>query len=71
MPPISTHHSTADSRTYANYWAPYHHTNFNMQKYASGTIYRRPFPNILGICTSLPDGITKTGTALMLATKSG
>ena len=24
-----------------------------MQKYPSGTIYRRPFPNTLGICTSL------------------
>jgi hypothetical protein len=41
-------------RAYANSWAPHHQTNSNMQKYPSGTIYRRPFPNTLGRCTSLP-----------------
>jgi hypothetical protein len=43
----------------------------HMQKYPSGTTYRRPFPNTLGICTSLPYGIPKAETASMLATKTG
>jgi hypothetical protein len=45
-----------------------------MQKYPSrrsGTIYRYPFPNTLGICTSLPYGIQKAEIASMLATKTG
>jgi hypothetical protein len=42
-----------------------------MQKYPSGTIYGRPFPNILGKCISLPYGILKADTASMLATKTG
>jgi hypothetical protein len=41
-----------------------------MQKYPSGTICKRPFPNTLGICTSLPYGILKVETASMLATKT-
>jgi hypothetical protein len=41
-----------------------------MQKYPSGTIYRRPFPNKLARCTSLPYGTLKAETASMLATRS-
>jgi len=70
-PQVPTHCSTADSRTYVDFWAPYHQTNSNMQKYPSGTIYRRPFPNTLGKCISLPYGIPKAETASMLATKNG
>ena len=66
---VSFKRSIADSHTYANYWAPYHQTNSNMQEYLSGTICRRPFPNTLGICISLPYGILKAETASMLATK--
>jgi hypothetical protein len=40
-----------------------------MQKYPSGTIHRRPFPNTIEICTSLPYGILKVETASVLATK--
>jgi len=53
-PQIPTHRSTTDS------WAPYHQTNSNLQKYPSGTLYRRPFPNTLGICTSMPYGTWNT-----------
>jgi hypothetical protein len=42
-----------------------------MQKYPSGTIYRRPFPKTLGKCISLPYGILKAETTSMLATKNG
>jgi hypothetical protein len=42
-----------------------------MQKYPSGTIYRCPFPNTFGRCTSLPYGILKAETASMLATRIG
>jgi hypothetical protein len=34
-----------------------------MQKNPSATIYRCPFPNTLGRCTSLPYGILKAETA--------
>jgi len=44
---------------------------FHMQKYPSGTIYRRHFPNTIGICKSLPYGLLKAETASMLATKNG
>jgi hypothetical protein len=42
-----------------------------MQEYPSETVYKRPFPNTLGICTSLPYGILKAATASMLATETG
>jgi len=49
-PSIPSDHSTADPRTYANSWAPYHQTNSNImqKKYPSGTIYRCPFLKQLG-----------------------
>jgi hypothetical protein len=34
-----------------------------MQKYPSGTIYRRHFPDTLRICRSLPYGTPKAETA--------
>jgi hypothetical protein len=40
------------------------------KKYPSGTIYRRPFPNTHGRCTSLPCGILKAEIASMLATQT-
>ena len=46
-------------------------TKSDMQIYPFGTIYRRPFPNTLGKCISLPYGILKAETASMLATKTG
>ena len=46
---VSFKRSIADSHTYANYWAPYHQTNSNMQKYPSGTIYKYHFLTHLGI----------------------
>ena len=64
-----THCSAANFSTFANSWAPYHQTNSNVLEYPSELIYRHPFPNTLGICTSLPYGILKAGTASMLATK--
>ena len=42
---VSFKRSIADSHTYANYWAPYHQTNSNMQKYPSETI-NRPIPHM-------------------------
>jgi hypothetical protein len=42
-----------------------------MQMYLSGTIYRRPFPNTLKICRSLPYGILKAETASMFPKKTG
>jgi hypothetical protein len=42
-----------------------------MQKSPFGRIYRCPFPNTLGICTSLLYGILEAETASMLATKTG
>jgi hypothetical protein len=46
-------------------------TNSNLLEYLSGTIYRRPFPNTLGRCTSLPYVITKAENTSMLATRTG
>jgi hypothetical protein len=40
-----------------------------MPKYPAGTIYRRPFPNTLGKCISLPWNTEET--ASMLARKTG
>jgi hypothetical protein len=42
-----------------------------MQKYPSGTIYRRLFPDSLGICRSLPYEILKAETASMPTIRIG